>query len=202
MKLKHAVSLTLAGLTLAMGTAAHATTPGQTVLNFPLLHLPLLQKPSLDYTDTVGGKLHVASGTGSLSFSLLGYLGVESGGLFSALDPSLGKGESITFSFDKAVTLKAWDVDDFNPLVIIPDGNNKFGLSVDGGSTQSFAFGDHSAASLLTGKTFTFNYVGDNYFIDQLTFATASVPEATTAAQLGLGLGMIGLMFRRKRRAV
>ena len=201
MKLQRAVTLALAGLTLAIGTQAHATT--ETVLNFPLLHLPLLQKPSLDYSDTVGGKLHVTSGTGSLSFSLLGYLGVESGGLFSALDPSLGKGESITFAFDKAVTLKGWDVDDFNPLIIFPDGNNKFGLSVDGSKVQSFSFGNYNAPTLLTGKTFTFSYVGDTYFLDQLRFTAATaVPEATTAAQLGLGLGMIGFMLRRKRRAV
>jgi hypothetical protein len=199
MKLKRAVLLALASTSLAL--AAHASTTAETTLNFPLLHLPLLQSGSLDYSHTVGGDLHITSGTGSLATSLLGYLGVESGGLLSALDPSLGKGESITFTFDTAVTLKHWDVDDFNPLVIIPDGNNQFGLSVDGGAVQSFHFGDNSPATQLSGKTFTFSYVGDNYFIDQLTFSqAAAVPEATSFAQMLLGLGMISVILGRKRR--
>lgn len=201
--MKLARTFALAALGGAMALAAQAATPTQTVLNFPLLHLPLLDGSSLSYSNTVGGTVNITPGSGQLAYAALGYLGVTSGGLLSQLlDPALGKGESITFKFDKAVTLTGWDVDDFNPLIIIPDGTNKFGLSVDGGAAQTFAFGNHSAATALVGKSFTFSYAGDNYFIDKLVFGTASaVPEATTLAQLALGLGMMGWLMKRRRQA-
>jgi hypothetical protein len=200
MKLARAVTSTLAlvaGATLAL--SANAATPPDTVLNFPLLHLPILDGSGLAYANTVGGKLSVTAGGGGLAYSALGELGVTSGGiLHQILDPSLGKGESITFTFEKAVTLKGWDIDDFNPLIIVPDGTNKFALSVDGAAARELNFNSHASASLPSGKTFTFSYAGDNYFIDTLKFGSA-VPEATTMAQLGLGLGMMGLLMSRRR---
>lgn len=198
MKLARAVTLALLGSTLAV--AAQAATPPDTTLNFPLLHLPILDGTGLAYANTVGGNLNVTASGGGLAYSLLGELGVGTGLLGQILDPSLGKGESITFKFDKAVTLKAWDIDDFNPLIIIPDGTNKFAISVDGGAAKQFDFSSHSASSLLSGKSFTFSYAGDNYFIDTLKFGAAVVPEATTFAQLGLGLGMMGLLMSRRKR--
>lgn len=204
MKLARAVTSTLAALagsTLAL--SAHALSPAiappDTVLNFPLLHLPILDGTGLAYNNTVGGNLSVTASGGGLAYSLLGELGVGTGLLGQILDPSLGKGESITFKFDKAVTLKSWDIDDFNPLIILPDGSNKFALSVDGGAATQFAFGSHTAAALLSGKTFTFSYAGDNYFIDTLKFGATAVPEATTFAQLALGLGMMGCLMSRRR---
>ena len=207
--MKLAYALSAAPLGAALATPALATPDKDvTVLTFPLLHLPLplpfFPDSDLDYKDTVGGKLKVSAGGGELAFSLLGELGVssKSGPLgLGALDLALGKNEQITFSFDKPVSLTYWDLDDVNPLIILPDGNNKFALSVDGGDASILRLHGHLPTTPLIGSTFTFSYAGDGYFIDTLKFgAVTAVPEASTFAQLGLGLGLIGAMGLRRRQ--
>jgi hypothetical protein len=204
------IPLTLLGTVLAASVQAHThTTPDKsvTVLTFPLLHLPLplpfFPESDLTYQGTVGGNVQVSAQGGELAFSVLGELGVSSrsGPLgVGALDLALGKNEEITLTFDKAVSLIGWDLDDVNPLIIRPDGSNKFSLAVDGGAASVLNLRSHLPSSALVGKTFTFAYAGDGYFIDTLTFGSASpVPEAATLAQLGLGLGMMALLMRRKR---
>src|SRR5690606_30397760 len=118
-----------------------------------------------------------------------------------ALDLALGKGEQITFSFDKPVSLLYWDLDDANPLILLPDGSDKFGLSVDGGPADILKLHGHVPGAPLIGTTFTFSYAGDGYFIDTLKFgAVTAVPEASTLAQLGLGLALGGTLVMRRRR--
>jgi hypothetical protein len=202
-------SITFALLGTALATSAHATPDKDiTVLTFPLLHLPVplpfFPDSDLTYKNTVGGNLKVSALGGELAFSLLGELGVSSkSGLLGlgALDIALGKNEQITFSFDKAVSLLAWDLDDVNPLIILPDGTNKFSLSVDGAAASVLKLGSHLPSAPLIGKTFTFSYAGDGYFIDTLKFGATPVPEAGTLAQLGLGFGLMGLLMRRQRPA-
>ena len=199
-------ALACAALCTVVATAAHAApSKDVTVLEFPLLHLPLplpfFPASDLVYQDTVGGKLTVSAGDKSLSFSLLGELGVSSNNsLLGAIDLSLGKDEQITFSFEKDVSLLYWDLDDFNLTILLPEGSDKFSLSVDGKAAQVLGLGSHQPGAPLVGKTFTFGYTGDNYFIDTVKFGVTAVPETGTLAQLGLGLGRMGGLFALRGR--
>lgn len=147
---------------------------------------------TLSYSGTAGGNLTVSSNKGSLTI-VLGELGVAS---WSNWDPRLGSGETITFSFTQDVKLSYWDLDD------LPFGSNQFGLKVDGGANKSYSLDSHGSSTPLIGKTFTFAYKGDSYFIDTLKFSSVTpVPEASTAAMALAGLGVVGFMAARRRRA-
>ncbi len=170
--------------------------PCETTLDFSKL---LAIKSQLDYSDVVGGgDLTVTANQGKLVI-VLGELGVSSGSLLSKLDPRIGSGEAIKFSFQNDVELKAWDLDDLNFL-----GSNKFSLSVDGGAAQLLSLDSHTSLSSLTGKSFTFGYSGDSYFIDSLKFAcvdviTNPIPEPETWALAGAGLMTLVMVSRRRR---
>ena len=149
---------------------------------------------SLTYSGTVGGNLTVTSNKGSLTV-VLGELGVAT---WTNWDPGLGAGETITFSFAQDVKLSHWNLDDLNLL-----GSNQFGLKVDGGANKSYSLDSHSSATALIGKTFTFAYKGDAYFIDTLKFSSVTaVPEASSVAMTLAGLGVVGFMAARRRRSV
>lgn len=152
---------------------------------------------SLSYNNTVGGDLTVTANGGKLVI-IGGELGVARLKLFD-LDPRLGKNESITFSFEDAVSLSFWDMDDLNL-----GGSNKFGLAVDGGAIKKFSLDSKNPGALtLTGNSFTFSYAKDSYFIDTLKFSsvTPAVPEPATTAMVLAGLGVAGLIARRRKTA-
>lgn len=182
-------SVLASALVLASVASAQAAT---TTLTFSQL---IDFSSSLSYDNTVGGDLTVTADGGKLVI-IGGELGVAKLKLFD-LDPRLGKNESITFSFQDAVSLSFWDMDDLNL-----DGSNKFGLSVDGSAIQQFSLDSKNPGALtLTGNTFTFSYAKDSYFIDTLKFSsvTPAVPEPTTAALVLAGLSVAGVIARRRK---
>ncbi|WP_159098817.1 PEP-CTERM sorting domain-containing protein [Aquabacterium olei] len=151
------------------------------------------KKTTYVYKDTdAGGDATVTADSGKLVV-VGGELGVATGGLLGVLDPRLGKGESITVSFAKTVSLLYWDMDD------LPLGSNKFSLSVDGATPLLYSLDSHTTAPLLTGKSFKFGYAGDAYFIDSLKFV-CEVPEPETYALMVAGLLTAGVMRRRQQR--
>jgi hypothetical protein len=178
-----------AALALASVASAQAAT---TVLTFS--HL-LDYEPSFTYNNTVGGKLKVTATGGKLAI-VGGELGVADLKHFD-LDPRLGKQETITFSFDKAVNLIAWDLDD------LPFFSNEFSIKVDSNAAQTFSLDSFSPGSTsLQGKTFTFGYKGDSYFIDTLKFSSVTaVPEPAAGALILSGLAVAGLIARRRNKA-
>ena len=185
--MKFSVRALVAAAALASITAsAQATTTTLTFSELVGVH------SSLTYSGTVGGNLTVTSNTGSLSI-VLGELGVAT---WSNWDSRINGGETITFNFSQAVNLSGWDLDDgsINP-------NNKFGLSVNGGATQQLSLNSYGGAGLI-GTKFTFSYVNKNYFIDTLKFSSVSaVPEASSVAMALAGLGVVGFISARRRRA-
>lgn len=195
-----ALAVTFSSSAFATFTHSHvgcdAPDACETTLDFSKL---LSVKSQLEYSDVVGGgDLTVTANHGKLVI-VLGELGVSSGGLLSSLDPRIGSGEAIKFSFENDVELKGWDMDDLNLA-----GSNKFSLSVDGGAAQLFSLDSHASMAALNGKTFTFGYSGDSYFIDSLKFACIDVPVGTVPEPESLGLTLAGLFtvaaISRRRR--
>lgn len=179
-----------ATMALACAASAQAAT---TTLTFS--HL-LDYESTLHYSNTVGGNLTV-SATGGKLVIIGGELGVADLKHLD-FDPRLGNHETVTFSFDKAVKLIAWDLDDLNWK-----GSNNFGLAVNGGAKQTFSLDSETPGSVsLVGKTFTFAYKGDSYFIDKLKFSSVTaVPEPAAGALLLAGVGVVGLIARRRKAA-
>lgn len=185
--MKHAIRAVVAATALA--AAAVSAQAATTTLNFTL---PFLEQ-TLEYGNTVGGDLTVSANGGKL-VSFAGELGVAKRWLFA--DYRINSGESITFSFEKTVNLLSWDLDDFFL------STNKFSLSVDGASPLTLSTFSHSNSPILSGKTFTFGYKGDAYFIDTLKFGSVTpVPEASSVAMTLAGLGVVGFIAARRRRA-
>lgn len=178
----------VAALTLSAAATAQAATTTLTFSEWIDLH------SSLNYTNTVGGNLKVTASSGSLAV-VLGELGVAQG--LDWLDWRINSAEAITFTFQNQVTLIGWDMDDANLL-----GTNKFGLGVDAGPVASLSLDSHDSSTVFTGKSFTFSHKGDAYFIDRLTFASVTaVPEPSSVAMVLAGLGVAGLIARRRKAA-
>jgi hypothetical protein len=185
--MKHAIRAVVAATALA--AAAVSAQAATTTLTFSEL---IGVHSSLHYSGTAGGDLMVTSNVGSLTI-VLGELGVAT---WNNWDPRLGSGESITFSFAQNVKLTYWDLDDLNFL-----GSNNFGLKVDSGAVKTYSLDSHAPSTSLIGKSFTFSYKGDAYFIDTLKFASVTpVPEASSVAMTLAGLGVVGFIAARRRR--
>lgn len=180
-------SALVAALALSAAATAQAATTTLTFSEWIDLH------SSLNYTNTVGGNLKVTASSGSLAV-VLGELGVAQG--LDWLDWRINSAEAITFTFQNQVTLIGWDMDDANL-----GGSNKFGLRIDGtGPVASLSLDSYGPASTFTGKSFTFSHKGDAYFIDRLTFGSVTaVPEPSSVAMLLAGLGVAGLIARRRK---
>lgn len=186
--MKHAIRAVVAATALA--AAAVSAQAATTTLTFSEL---IGVHSSLEYSGTAGGDLTVTSNKGSLTI-VLGELGVAT---WSNWDPRLNAGETITFSFSQAVSLSYWDLDDGSL-----SNSNKFKLSVDGGAAQQFSLNSHGSASTLVGTSFTFAYGNQKYFIDTLKFSSVTpVPEASSVAMTLAGLGVVGFIAARRRRA-
>jgi hypothetical protein len=186
--MNHAIRAVVAATALA-AAAVSAQAATTTTLTFSEL---IGVHSSLTYNGTVGGKLTVSSNKGSLTV-VLGELGVAT---WNNWDPRINGGETITFSFTDEVKLIGWDMDDLNLL-----GSNNFGLKVDGGPNNTYSLDSHAPSTTLSGKTFTFGYKGDAYFIDTLKFASVTpVPEASSVAMTLAGLGVVGFIAARRRR--
>ena len=184
-------ALAVGALAAVMSVPAQAAT---TALTFSEV---IAAASELHYTGTVGGDLTVSANSGKLVV-LLGELGVSKA---SKLDPRINGGDSILFSFAQDVQLAFWDMDDLNFA-----GSNKFSLKVDGHPFQ-FSLDSHGPGSSslpLIGSTFEFGFKGDAYMIDTLKFKsvgpTLPVPEASTWAMALAGLGVAGVVARRRRR--
>lgn len=185
--MKHAIRAVVAATALtAAAVSAQAATTTLTFSELVGVH------SSLTYSGTVGGNLTVTSNKGSLTI-VLGELGVAT---WNNWDPRINGGETITFSFAQDVKLSYWDLDD------LPFGSNQFGLKVDGGPNKTYSLDSHGSSTTLIGKTFTFGYKGDSYFIDTLKFSSVTpVPEASSVAMTLAGLGVVGFIAARRRRA-
>ncbi|MFZ5527502.1 MAG: PEP-CTERM sorting domain-containing protein [Pseudomonadota bacterium] len=186
--MKHAIRAVVAATALAASAvSAQAAT---TTLTFSEL---IDVESSLHYSGTAGGDLTVTSNKGSLTI-VLGELGVAT---WNNLDPRINGGETITFSFTDEVKLIGWDMDDLNHK-----GSNNFGLKVDTGAVGTYSLDSIAPTPVLSGKSFTFSYKGDAYFIDTLKFASVTpVPEASSVAMTLAGLGVVGFIAARRRRA-
>ena len=186
--MKHAIRAVVAATALA--AAAMSAQAATTTLTFSEL---VGVHSSLTYNGTVGGALTVSSNKGSLTI-VLGELGVAT---WNNWDPRINGGETITFSFTNEVKLIGWDMDDLNLL-----GSNNFGLKVGTGPVGTYSLDSHTPGTSLVGKSFTFSYKGDAYFIDTLKFASVTpVPEASSVAMTLAGLGVVGFIAARRRRA-
>ena len=162
---------------------------------------------------SASSKLVVGSlGLGVDSCNALGFCGFD-----NDVDVFLknGKfyGESITFTFDKTVTLKSAEIVDgiF--------GGNTFGISVDGGAVTGVHMGSWGlwapTGLMLTGKSFTFsafNPAGlktfDDFYIDGLVFKTVTstsvvttIPEPQSLALALAGVAVVGGTARMRRAA-
>jgi hypothetical protein len=82
-----------------------------------------------------------------------------------------------------------------DPGVIITGATFDSISGVTGLTAGDLAFGDHSVSINLVGTGFT---AGDSAVISLTTSNVSSVPEPSTSALFGLGLGF-GLFFLRKR---
>ncbi len=178
----------VAALALTATVSAQAATTTLTFSEVVGVHT------TLNYSGTAGGQLTVTPSSGSLVI-LAGELGVAQ---WNNWDSRIGAGESITFTFQNAVQLIGWDMDDLNL-----GGSNQFKVKVGGGATHQFSLDSHSATpGTLVGKTFAFGYSGDRYYIDTLKFASVTaVPEPSGVAMLVAGLGVAGLVARRRKAA-
>ncbi len=176
-----------AALAVACAASAQAATTTLTFSELIGVH------SSLNYSGTAGGSLTVAPSSGSLVI-LAGELGTAK---WTNWDPRIGSGESITFTFQNDVKLSYWDLDD---LFL---STNKFSLKVDGGAAQTLSLFSHGTTPALVGKSFTFGYKGDSYFIDTLKFSsvTPAVPEPAAGALILSGLAVAGVIARRRNKA-
>ena len=145
----------------------------------------------IERENTVGGDLTITANGGKLVV-IGGELGVSS--KKSPLDVRIGSGETVIFTFEEAVELTKWDLDD------LWGGSNKFTLSVDGGAAAQFSLDSNGPSTDLIGKVFTFGYKNDSYFIDSLTFKgyCPPVPEPETYGLALAGLLVAGVALRRK----
>lgn len=145
----------------------------------------------ITYENTVGGDLKITSTGGSLVI-VGGELGVASK---KNWDVRIGKNETVVFTFEDAVELTKWDMDDLF--------GGKFTLSVDGGAATQFSLDSHGPATDLIGKVFTFGYKNDSYFIDSLSFKgyCPPVPEPETYGLALAGLLTTAVVLRRRKAA-
>jgi hypothetical protein len=211
----NAPHLTRLVLALALGatSAASALAATETLSFNGLAGINKQQVASI--TGTSWGDITLSASTegrksATLSLGSQGQLGVVSKtGALASLDTS----DSITFSFDHAVTLMSWVVIDDNTR----NRDNKFKLDVFNGSKKSSDEWSFQAPTSrfngLTGSTFTFKADGsDAFFLKSLTFSVAgmsppsvpsipsAVPEAGSSALALAGLATALMLSRRRAR--
>ena len=139
----------------------------------------------------------------------LGVLSIKSSGAVTGLD-DINSGDRLTLTFTNKVRIVGfhfWDKD-HNSNAGADDLNtgDKFGLSVDGGTTKQLGFGNnfpwYGAGSMLVGKSFSFSYVNEDYYLGAIKIAqVAEVPEPGTYGLLLAGLVGVGFVARRRRGA-
>ncbi len=117
------------------------------------------------------------------------------------LHAGLMSGETLVFTFDTAINYWGADFMGLNDGVrrsVIDDGTDSY-LSPIIPQQNSF-FGFYSDVAFTT-ITFTGQSSSEGVGMDNVTYASASVPEPTTIALLGLGMiGLAGAEARRRRQ--
>ncbi|WP_165074308.1 PEP-CTERM sorting domain-containing protein [Paludisphaera rhizosphaerae] len=141
------------------------------------------------------------------------YLGNTSYGTNQALEITTNTGGGITFTFASAITAFAFNVYDLGTLT----GTTSLTYSLSNGSSfdsGSFITGYHSnshGVEQFFGLTSTIGFTsisiansqdGDVVDFDNVRygFATTAVPEPSSIALLGAGLGFVGVRLVRGRR--
>ncbi len=168
---------------------------------------------SLNFNTLIGGKLAVTGTDGntgtrdlavqdlSPSHGGLGVIGYKGNKLVGG--DEINAGDSLTLSFANRVQIVGFHFWDENHSAVDFGRKDQFGLSIDGGATQYYTlenfpwYGEHS---LLTGKTFTFSYKNEDFYLGAIKIAaTAPVPEPETLALMLGGLMAVGAVARRRR---
>lgn len=132
----------------------------------------------------------------------LGVLSRSGQGLLTGGD-EINLGDTLTLTFANTVKIVGfhfWDKDHSGADL---NAGDKFGLSINGGATQSINlthFPWYGAGSALIGNSFTFKYDNEDYYLGAVKIAAVTpVPEPQTYALMLAGLGAIGFVARRRR---
>jgi len=118
-------------------------------------------------------------------------------------DDNVTEGESVTIAFDAAQDLSGFAFRDANHHPLASTETLRFG--VNGGALSQVTFADMGGLTFKNVLSATFAYDdggGDaNQFYVQGVTATAAVPLPATLPMIAAGLGALGLVGRRRRRA-
>lgn len=135
----------------------------------------------------------------SPNYGGLGVVSLGRNGVYGS--DGINRGETLTLTFDKKVTivgLHFFDADNSNT-----ESGDKGKLRIDGGSNNTIALKSYVTAntsSWLTGTTFVFSHDNNDYHLGAVKLLMP-VPEPGTYGMLLAGLGLVGFVARRRTPA-
>ena len=122
-------------------------------------------------------------------------------------DDNITLGETLKLSFDQVVTMATVGLRSEGHNTTSWGTNTSFQYSTDGSTwtTQLFPTGSGLFAINLTSQDFYFRYATIDFNPDQFYVSSVTVtpvPEPEIYAMMGLGLGVMGFMARRRKQQV